>query len=84
VKIDAFNVLDNRKLIAWNITVRPDAASAKDALGLATGYTKGATFGTATGNTINLTGLTVNAYPVAFNGALAGGRTLRVAAGIKF
>jgi hypothetical protein len=84
VKLDVFNLLDNRKLIAWNITVRPDAASAKDDLGLATGYTRGATFGTATGNTMNLTGLTVNAYPVAFNGALAGGRTVRVAMGIKF
>jgi Carboxypeptidase regulatory-like domain/TonB dependent receptor/TonB-dependent Receptor Plug Domain len=84
VKLDVFNVLDNRKLIAWNVTVKPDAASAKDSLGLATGYTPGATFGTATGNTINLTGLTVNAYPVAFNGALAGGRTVRVAVGIKF
>ncbi len=82
--MDVFNLLDNRKLIAWNVTVRADNTSPKDPLGLATAYTNGPTFGTATGNTISLSGLTVNTFPVAYNGALPGGRTLRVAFGVRF
>jgi hypothetical protein len=85
LKLDIYNLLDNRKLIAWNTAVTQNAASAKDSLGLATGYTEGATFGTATGNTVtNLYTSTINAYPVAFNGAPAGGRTFRVAIGFRF
>lgn len=84
IKVDVFNLFDNRELIAWNVTVRADNASPKDALGLATGYTNGPTFGTATGNTISLSRLTVNAFPMAYNGALPGGRTLRVAFGVRF
>ena len=85
VKFDVYNLFDNRKLIAWNTTVTQNAASAKDSLGLATDYTKGATYGTATGNTVtNLYTTTLNAYPVAFNGATPGGRTFRVAIGFRF
>jgi hypothetical protein len=85
VKFDIYNLFNNQKLIAWNTTVTQDASSPTDALGLATGYVRGATFGTATGNTItNLYSTTINAYPVAFNGAPAGGRTFRFAIGFRF
>ena len=85
VKFDIYNLFDNQKLIAWNTTVTQDASSPKDGLGLATGYVPGGTFGTATGNTVtNLYTTTINAYPVAFNGAPAGGRTFRFAIGFRF
>ena len=88
-KLDIYNLLDNRKLIAWNTTVSQNAAGARDELGLATSYTPGATFGTATGNTVtNLYATTINAFPVSFNtltpGAVAGGRTIRFALGFRF
>ena len=64
LKFDVFNLFDNRKLIAWNTAVTQNAASPKDSLGLATDYTKAATYGTATGNTVtNLYSTTINAYP---------------------
>jgi Carboxypeptidase regulatory-like domain/TonB dependent receptor-like, beta-barrel len=84
VKLDVYNLFDNQKLIAWDVRVNQDPTSPKDSLGLATGYVKRSTFGTATGNTISLSGLTVNAYPVAFPGALPGGRTIRLAVGFRF
>ena len=85
VKFDVYNLFNNQKLIAWNTTVSQDPASPKDSLGYATGYIKGATFGTATGNTVtNLNVTTINAYPVAFSGAVAGGRTFQVAVGFRF
>jgi hypothetical protein len=85
VKFDIYNLFDNRKLIAWNTTVTQNAAAGTDALGLATSYTKGSTFGTATGNTVtNLYSTAINAYPVAFNGAVPGGRTFRLAIGFRF
>ncbi len=72
-------------MIAWNTTITQDPASPKDSLGYATGYIKGPTFGTATGNTVtNLNVTTINAYPVAFSGATPGGRTLQVAVGFRF
>ena len=82
VKMDVFSLFDNTKLIAWNVGIRADNTSPKDALGLATAYTNGPTFSTA-GNTISPSGLTVNAYPVAYNGALPR-RTLRLAFGVRF
>ena len=86
VKFDVFNLFDNRKLIAWNVTIRPDPATPVDSLGLRTGFLPKAagTYGTATGNTIGLTGMTINTYPSAFNQALPGGRTARVAVGFRF
>ncbi len=84
VKLDIYNLFNDQKQIAWDVGVNPDASSPKDSLGLATGYVKKATFGTATGNTISVSGLTVNAFPVAFNGALPGGRTVRLAVGFRF
>ena len=85
VKFDVYNLFNNQKLIGWNTAVTQTAASAKDGLGLATGYTPGPTFGTATGNVVtNLYSTTINAYPVSFGGAPAGGRTFRVAVGFRF
>jgi len=84
LKLDVFNVLDNRKLIAWNTTVTQNRASV-DALGLGTTYTKGAAFGTATGNTVtNLNVNNIPAYPVALPGGIPGGRTVRLAFGLRF
>ena len=61
--------------------------NAEDSLGLRTGYvpTTPATFGTATGNTVsNLFSSAINAYPLAYSQAPAGGRTFRVAIGFRF
>jgi hypothetical protein len=85
VKFDVYNLFDNKKLIAWSTTISQNSSSPKDNLGLATDYTKAATFGTATGNTVTTSlGDTFNTYPVAFNGAIPGGRTIRVAMGVRF
>ncbi len=84
VKLDVYNVLNNQKLVAWDVTVGPDTNGPKDALGLPLNYVRSPTFGTATGNTINLTGLVANAYPSAFTGAPAGGRARRVSVGVRF
>jgi TonB-dependent receptor-like protein len=87
VKLDVYNLFNNEKLIAWNTTIRQDPNSPRDALGLRTGFlpSNAATFGTATGNTVsNLFTSAINAYPVAFTGAPAGGRTVRVAVGFRF
>jgi hypothetical protein len=74
VKFDVYNLLNNQKLIQFNTTVRPDPASPLDALGYRTGFTRGAAFGTGTANTH---------YPVPFGGQ-TGGRTYRVAVGLRF
>jgi outer membrane receptor protein involved in Fe transport len=84
VKFDVYNLFNNQKLIAWNVTVNPNNAGPKDSLGIPTTYTQGSSFGKATGNTISLTGLSAQAFPLAFNGATAGGRTYRVAVGFRF
>jgi hypothetical protein len=84
VKVDIYNLFNNQKLIAWNTTVRPDPNSPLDAMGLPTGYIKGSSFGTATGNTqsnVNVQG--IPSYPQ-WSGGQQGGRTLRVSAGIRF
>ena len=85
LKLDIYNLFNNQKLIAWNTTIAQDATTPLDSLGLRTGYTKPAAFGTATGNTVtngNLTG--IEAYPLAFSGAPRGGRTFRLALGFRF
>jgi hypothetical protein len=74
VKLDIYNLLNNQKLITWNTTVNPDPNSPVDSLGLATGYLPGSSFGKATQN--------VN-FPVPFGGQ-TGGRTVRVAVGLRF
>ena len=85
IKFDAYNVLNNLKLIAWNTTVSQDASSPADALGLRTGFTRHPTnFGIATGNTItNVNNTAIPAYPQ-WAGGNHGGRTLRVAMGLRF
>lgn len=74
LKFDIYNVLDNDKLIAWNTVVRQDAASPADELGLRTGYTQGPLFGQGTATTH---------YPRWQSGE-NGGRTLRLAFGLRF
>jgi len=85
IKFDVYNLFNNEKLIAWNTTVSPNKATPVDNLGLPTGYTPGSTFGTATGNTVtNVNNANINAYPLAFAGGQAGGRTVRIAVGFRF
>ncbi len=74
VKFDVYNLLDNQKLISWNTTVKPDSSSPLDAMGLPTGYTLGSLYGQAT---------SPNNFPAAFQGQ-TGGRTFRVAFGLRF
>jgi hypothetical protein len=69
-----FNLLDNLKQVKWNTTVRQDRASTRDSLGLATGYTLGPNYGRAEAN---------SDFPVPIAGAI-GGRTFRVAFGVRF
>ncbi len=85
IKLDVYNAFNNQKLIAWNTTVSPKAASPVDALGLPTGYTPSKTFGTATGNTVsNLNNSNINAYPLSYANGQAGGRTIQLAVGFRF
>jgi hypothetical protein len=74
LKLDIYNLLNNQKLISFNTTVKPDPNSPKDSLGLATGYLPGATFGQAT---------SAANYPIPFQ-SQTGGRTFRVAFGLRF
>ena len=84
VKLELFNALNNEKQIAWNTTISQNKTTV-DNLGLGSTYTQGASFGTATGNTVtNLFNSTINAFPVAYNGAQPGGRTFRMAVGLRF
>jgi hypothetical protein len=48
VKLDFFNVLNNRKMITWDTAVEADLDSEFDDLGLPTGYLEGPFFGEAT------------------------------------
>jgi hypothetical protein len=90
LKFDIYNLFNNRKLIAWNTTINQNRTGPLDNLGLATTYTKTATFGTATGNTLtNLGSTTINAYPLSYGGpdgdrATPGGRTFTIALGFRF
>jgi hypothetical protein len=88
VKFDVYNVLNNQKLIAWNTTVSQDPNSPLDNLGLRTGYTQSSQFGKASGNTVtNLNQTAIPTFPpTGFGGgnALNGGRTFRVAMGVRF
>jgi outer membrane receptor protein involved in Fe transport len=74
VRVEALNVLNNQKLIAWDTTVTADNAGAKDANGLPLSYIKGANFGNATATT---------QYPRPRPG-MDGGRTFIVAFGMRF
>jgi hypothetical protein len=74
VKLDVFNLFNNQKVISWNTTIRQDASTPRDAIGLRSGYINGPLFGQPTGN---------NNYPAPFAGQ-TGGRTVRVALGLRF
>jgi hypothetical protein len=85
IKFDVYNLFDNNKLIAYSTTVSQNPNSPTDNLGLATGFVKSGTFGTATGNTqTNLFQSGIQAFPLAFSGAPSGGRTIRLAIGFRF
>lgn len=80
VKFDVYNVLNNQKLISWNTTVTPDPTSARDDLGLATGFVRGPAFGRA-----NSTGNFPRPFGVDESGnAATGGRTFRISLGLRF
>jgi len=84
LKFDTYNLFNNQKLIAWNTTVSRNTTGAVDALGIPTTFNKGASFGTATGDTAsnsNISGIPV--YPQWVGGS-NGGRTFRFAFGIRF
>ena len=74
VKVEVLNVLNNQKLLTWDTTVAADAAGPVDALGLPIAYTRGPNFGLATSNAN---------YGRPRQG-MDGGRTLLMAAGIRF
>jgi hypothetical protein len=74
IKFQAFNLLNNQKLIGWDTTITVDPASALDADGLPTGYVKGARFGQGTSNAH---------YPTPRPGA-DGGRAVDFAIGFRF
>jgi hypothetical protein len=74
VKCDVFNLFDNVKLIAWNTTVLPDRSGPKDSLGLPTTYNPSALFGKPDSNAD---------FPAALAG-VSGGRTFRLAFGVRF
>ena len=74
VKLEILNALNNQKLVSWNTSVTADASGPKDENGLPINYVKAAAFGTATGP---------SSYPRPRPGS-DGGRTLLVAAGVRF
>jgi hypothetical protein len=74
ILFQVYNVMNNQKLIQWNINVTQDPASPLDALGLRTGYVRSAAFGTGTASTH---------YPRWSSGE-NGGRTFRMAMGVRF
>jgi hypothetical protein len=73
-KVEAYNVLNNQKQIAWDRTISADPSSARDANGLPTGYLRGPRFGQATAD---------NQYPQPYAGQI-GGRAFRLALGVRF
>jgi len=74
VKFDIYNLLNNNKLISWNTTYRQDPNTPLDAFGLRTGVVQGPQFGQATSQ---------SNFPAPFGGA-TGGRTFRLAVGVRF
>jgi hypothetical protein len=83
-KFDVFNVFDNDKIIAWNTTIQPDPSSSKDAFGIPTGFVRGSSFGVPSGVTVGNGDMSgIPAYPQ-WAGGFNGGRTYRLAMGIRF
>ena len=74
VKLEILNAFNNQKLVSWNTSITADASGPKDEDGLPVNYVKSAAFGTATG-------------PASYarpRPGIDGGRTLLVAAGVRF
>ena len=74
IQVQVYNVLNNQKLIQWNTTVTRDLASPLDQHGQPTGFTRGPSYGKATAN---------SHFP-AWSSGETGGRTFRIAMGIRF
>ena len=74
VKLDVFNLFNNQKVIRFDTTVVPDEASPRDALGLPTGFIRSPRFGQPD---------SAGDFPAPTTG-LTGGRSARVAVGIRF
>jgi hypothetical protein len=74
VKAELYTLFNNQKPISWNTSISPDATSPADSLGLRTGYVEGPQFGQS---------LSETSFPVPFQGA-TGGRTFRMAVGVRF
>ena len=74
LKLEVLNALNNQKLVTWDTTIAPDPNSPRDESGLPTGYIRGPRFGQGTANTD---------YPRPRPG-LTGGRTILMAAGLRF
>jgi Carboxypeptidase regulatory-like domain/TonB dependent receptor/TonB-dependent Receptor Plug Domain len=75
LKFDVYNLFNNDKLISWNTTVFPNFDGPTDALGLPTTYTEGPSFGKPT---------SAQNYPAWAPGGSDGGRTFRLAFGLRF
>jgi outer membrane receptor protein involved in Fe transport len=74
LQLTAYNVFNNQKLIQWDTSVTADPNSPRDEHGLPTGFIRGANFGRAT---------TASHFPLWASGE-NGGRTFRVAFGVRF
>jgi len=74
VKLDLFNIFNYNEPYQWNTTIRLDPNSPVDALGIPTGFTRGANFGRATRS---------EDYPRPYGGEV-GGRVFRMAFGLRF
>jgi hypothetical protein len=75
LKFDIYNVFNNDKLITWNTTVFPDFNGPTDPLGLPLNYIQGPNFGKPT---------SAANYPSWAPGGNTGGRTFRLAFGLRF
>ncbi|MEO8070580.1 MAG: hypothetical protein ABI652_04205, partial [Acidobacteriota bacterium] len=73
-KVEVYNLLNNQKQIAWDRTISVNAASSLDSNGIPTGYIKGPRFGQATSGAH---------FPQPYAGQ-NGGRTVRMALGVRF
>jgi hypothetical protein len=87
IRFDVYNLFNNQKLIAWSTAITGVSASRGgpvDQFGIPLTFTKASSFGTATGNVVTNGSLTgIPAYPQWVGGS-NGGRTFRMAMGIRF
>ena len=74
VKLEVLNLFNNQQLISWDTTVTADLNGPKDANGLPLNYITGPNFGKATSN----------AHFARPRQGMDGGRTVIVAAGVRF